>query len=288
MFSLIVIFGWAMNPLGYSDTFSDYMGYCPQDDVKRLCFVERWSRQMHVFPELIQFIHWFSAKHKNVNFVVRPHPSDSVEDFKYIFRGVPNIHVVLEGSVAPWILASSVMLHDGCTTAIESYLMGKQVVNFTPLKSEHEIFLPNLMGVRAWNQAEAEISILDAIAHNQSSVELPERAHRMFANFKNDSMRLFLDVLTEAEEMAPRSKEGLVNQLIADQIQAFTVEQIKQTARKLFFEKRYRSALAIKNLFPGFNRAHVRSRLDSIGKLTGRYLNMKWFSPWLIELSLNG
>ena len=278
--------GWPMNPLGYEDTFSAYQGYEPQDEIKKQLFVGRWNRQVHVFAEFIQLVHNLADKHKDLNWVVRPHPSDSMEDFKHIFRGVRNIYVVREGSVVPWILASSVMLNDGCTTAIEAYMMGKPVVNFIPLESKHEIFLPNLLGTRAWNQAEAEKAILEGVRQQSHLIELPERAHQVFANFRSDSIKLFMDVLHEAEEVAPRSNTPMA-QLILDQIQSFSVEQTKQVARRFLFQKRYLAAKATRVLFPGFNRKNIHSRLGTIGKITGRYLDMKWFSPFLIELNLN-
>ena len=59
------------------------------------------------------------------NFVVRPHPSDDRQTFVNAFEGLKNVHVISEGSVIPWLIASKFVIHNECTTAIESYLLEK-------------------------------------------------------------------------------------------------------------------------------------------------------------------
>jgi surface carbohydrate biosynthesis protein len=82
--------------------------------------------------------------------VLRPHP---VEDHGFWLRaaqGLPNVHVVHEGNVLPWLAAASVLVHNGCTTGVEAFALGRAAVSYRPVVSEeHDRFLPNALGYRA-------------------------------------------------------------------------------------------------------------------------------------------
>ena len=104
--------------VSFWNTFHENMGYHPESDELRLRFIGRWAHQLRGFPLFIELLHKLSIRRRDLNIVIRPHPSDSLEYYQCAFRGVPNVHVIREGTVAPWILASRVMLHDGCTTAL--------------------------------------------------------------------------------------------------------------------------------------------------------------------------
>jgi hypothetical protein len=40
------------------------------------------------------------------------------------------VHVTNEGNVVPWILASRVVLHNGCTTGLEAFVMGVPAISY--------------------------------------------------------------------------------------------------------------------------------------------------------------
>lgn len=73
------------------------------------------------------------------NIIFRPHPE---EDFSYYikaFNNYPRIIVINSGSVIPWIIASELMIHPDCTTAIESLLLGKKPISFLPYTENKSI-----------------------------------------------------------------------------------------------------------------------------------------------------
>ena len=77
--------------------------------------------------------------------VVRPHPSENIEVWKIKTRNYSkNIKIIRSGNVVPWLMASKLIIHNGCGTAIESLLLNKKVVSYRPFKnSEVETYLPN-------------------------------------------------------------------------------------------------------------------------------------------------
>jgi surface carbohydrate biosynthesis protein len=94
--------------------------------------------------------------------VVRPHPAEDHRPWFAIAAAWPNVKVVHGGSVLPWLAAAAAMIHNGCTTAIESYLLGRPAIAYRPVISEaHDIHLPNGVSHNAFD-AESLIGLLAA------------------------------------------------------------------------------------------------------------------------------
>jgi hypothetical protein len=84
--------------------------------------------------------------------IVRPHPAELHETWVNAAEGLSNVKVVFEGTVSPWLLAADAVLHWGCTTGLEAFLMGKPVVAYNPITAEEEKFdhkLPHSISVVA-------------------------------------------------------------------------------------------------------------------------------------------
>ena len=285
-------FGLANDPEGPFNTFSKPLGYDPTDDETRRRFIGRWSHQSRTFAEFIELFHKLSLQRRDVNFIVRPHPSDNVDFFRYAFAGVDNVKVIAQGHVAPWLLAARAMLHDGCTTGLEAHLLGCPIVNFRPLVgTAHDYFLPNLFGTHTNTQAaaiEAVEASLDRPRDAQAtgSADLPERAHKIFANFRHDSVDRFFTVLREAEGVArQRPRETNRRRLVVNEVRAIATEGSKQLLRRAFFRDRYRTALHNRQRFPGFDRAAIGKKLAKLRELTGNPLECRFYSSNILELT---
>ncbi len=85
---------------------------------------------LEMLPKLRE---WFP----NRKLIVRPHPSESGGFWRDALSGKPGIEVHEEGTATPWILASSCLVHHGCTTGIEAELMGQSHVMYAPHPDRH-------------------------------------------------------------------------------------------------------------------------------------------------------
>jgi surface carbohydrate biosynthesis protein len=97
----------------------------------------------------IEAIKHLSANNDGYEIVLRPHPAENIDAWKVFLEDVPNVHVIREGSIVPWIRNSFALVHNGCTTAIEATILGKPVVTYMPIKLEHYTCdVPNSLGFK--------------------------------------------------------------------------------------------------------------------------------------------
>jgi surface carbohydrate biosynthesis protein len=135
--------------------------------------------------------------------VVRPHPSEDHAVYQALAERNPRIKVAHEGNVLPWLLASRALVHNGCTTAIESYVMG--VPSLAYLATWNEAYdrdfqgLPNELSVACADQEALNSALGRILAGDRSDCASPERdaalAHYLVGREGPLACERILDVL---------------------------------------------------------------------------------------------
>ena len=73
----------------------------------------------------------------DLGIVLRPHPAERHQIYQQLARRCPKVKVLNQGNVVPWLLAARALLHNGCTTGLEAYLLGVPAVSHLPDFDEH-------------------------------------------------------------------------------------------------------------------------------------------------------
>ena len=126
----------------------------PEDEAFYQAYVDHFDS---IFKSFLQDIPRLAARFEERHFIVRPHPSENREVWEKTFRDVPNVIVESGGPIAPWLLASDLVIHNGCTTAIESFLLDRLVLSYRPFVSaDYDLDVPNDISVQAYSYDELE------------------------------------------------------------------------------------------------------------------------------------
>ena len=85
------------------------------------------------FKELLPYLADTYPKH---TIIVRPHPSENHDVWQQVAKRYSNVVVKSSGNVLPWILGSSLLIHNGCTTAVEAFAMSKPAISYEPYQND--------------------------------------------------------------------------------------------------------------------------------------------------------
>jgi surface carbohydrate biosynthesis protein len=108
------------------------------------------AHRFALFKEFQKMVLEVAAAYPDRSLIIRPHPSESQDTWRDLTAGCSNVHVVHEGNVIPWLLGADAIIHNGCTTAIEGYIMGKPAISFQPVTSDQfDLKLPNDLSYKA-------------------------------------------------------------------------------------------------------------------------------------------
>ncbi len=282
-------FSAAVNSMGPSYMFSPAIGYDVKNDTTRRWYVQLWRRISRTMPLYVELVHELSIRRPDMTIVIRPHPTEHVPFYADAFKGVPNVKVVREGTVTPWLLACRAMVHEGCTTAVEAHMLDRPIVMFDPEPdTEHQSYLPNIFGKRTSTLEDAVEAISEAFDSKKPAKEddLPLRARQLLLNLTKESFPLLLDVMREAEERlnGTAMKGPSTWQVKRDELREDGIERAKRVVRPLF---PYRKASAIEayGRFPGFSRREIGRRVEIVRRLTGNPIDVTWHSPNLLEVT---
>ncbi len=94
---------------------------------------QRLEYKRKLLNEFIDAITMLSNAFTDYNFVVRPHPSENINFWKTKVGRLANVHVINDGNVINWIMASNGLISNGCTTSIESTIIQKPTIGYYPI-----------------------------------------------------------------------------------------------------------------------------------------------------------
>ncbi|UOQ44126.1 hypothetical protein MUN89_20065 [Halobacillus salinarum] len=103
-----------------------------------------------MFEEFLTMIKHLCSSCADINIVVRPHPSEDPQPYVRACKPYKNAYIRREGNIINWISAAEAMVHNGCTSSIEAFLLNKPVVTYIPFtNAEFDVDLPNDLGTKA-------------------------------------------------------------------------------------------------------------------------------------------
>ena len=95
-----------------------------------------WNHKHAVFKDFQELIPKLDQAFPQLNIVIRPHPTERHDVYHEIAARCSRVHVTNQGNVVPWIMASRAVLHNGCTTGIEAFLLGVPGISYRASISE--------------------------------------------------------------------------------------------------------------------------------------------------------
>jgi surface carbohydrate biosynthesis protein len=225
----------------------------------------------HLMPQL-------SAAVRPHNLVIRPHPSENAQTWKDIVQYLPNVHVVHEGPVAPWLMAATALVHNTCTSGIEAAILGTPALSYRPVRSaDYDPPLPNLVS-EEFDTAEGLCAAAqDALNRNAEDAHLSEanRAHLAPHIAALDGAlsceRIIAALLENRERLESWPAPGTFGRL-RGRLGVFARNARRAATTRMMGKS---SAAYTEHKFPGLDDAHVNDRIARFREVLGRFRGLR-------------
>lgn len=165
--SILIVsnFGWVVgvNPFWVKLKLMRENGYfrSREDEFRRLAFC---SWQLSLLEQFLRLIREIARAHPDRQLVIRPHPIDEIDAWRTLVGDLANVTVNREGSASGWIRNARILIHNGCTTALEAAAIGIPTLAFRPIPSRFELEYPNSVSRSAASLPEAMAYIAEVLA----------------------------------------------------------------------------------------------------------------------------
>lgn len=280
IYSPFILINTNFAPYNYKSGANNYLKHLLstnriKDKDSEVFYLEKIEHYNQLFHSFVEMIRKLSRMFNNHKFILRPHPSENHQIWESIFKKHSNVIVRHEGNVVPWIIASEAVIHNGCTTGIESFLLNVPVISYRPIVSDcYDKKLPNELSRQAYNLKEL-ISILEKIIKEsnieESFFQIKKKKDIVKEYISNIDGPFSCDIIIQSLQ-----KLESIPTYNNNYIQTFIKPYIQLIGKALTLKNkiRYLNAKKKKNIyqkFPGINRSEMESLLDNIINTTNRF-----------------
>lgn len=229
------------------------------DDTKKKNYqLRRIAFQKKIFYQMMNLSIDIARSGQKV--LVRPHPSENIRIWKnYTKEFSDKIKIIRSGNVIPWIIASKLIIHNGCTTAIESYLLKKQIISFRPFVEKNvESILPNALGVTLSKKKEIVEFIKNFKEGDKYDVNFNLNSFIEKTNLNHNFTNRFLSLLSSIHLKNKKKKLFIIKFFL---LKIFSIKQ------KLSFFKNKKNLTYLYSKCPKLKINKVKTFLTLVSKL---------------------
>jgi len=208
--------------------------------------------------------------------VIRPHPSENHQVYQEIASRCGRVRVTNEGNVIPWLRAAKALVHNGCTTAIEAYLMDVPVVSYqvTVNESFERGFyrLPNFLSHQCFNDADFMITLGKILSGDLAPAKGEERRALMGHYLASQNGPLASQRICDVLENIVNDPSGFRGSTFTDRLHGrylATKRRIKKKIASYRPESKYRPEFQ-RHRYPGVSLEEMQERVARFQDLLGQ------------------
>lgn len=199
--------------------------------------------------------------------VIRPHPSENAGIWKDIAATSPNMHVVHEGPIAPWLMAASALVHNGCTSAVEASVVGTPAFAYQPVvDATFDSKFPNSVSMSFSEDAALIAAVEEVLAHGRKGGLTPDRKAILDHNIASIEGDLACDRILQSLEDRRHVLEAhnlpSAGERVSGRVRHF-LRGIARAARERHKAGRS-SGIYTAHKFPGISEPEVNARITRL------------------------
>jgi surface carbohydrate biosynthesis protein len=252
----------------------DYGYISSEEDIHEL--KNKISHIDNIFNKFLEIIPLIAQSNPGLIIVLRPHPGDNISVWnKKALSWPENVRVIFEGSISPWILASELIIHNNCTSAVEAYAMEKPAIAYMPFFNDrHEQNIPNPLSQQA-NTVNDVLNLIQANLNNEGLGRGSVKNNLFKKHLHYDAHQLAVDrivkaldtiELTESEYILPSTYQEYNIKKIFNYTKGLLAEMLGRTEMSKSYRKQ-------KN--PGITLNEIEELIRLYRNNLGRFNNVK-------------
>jgi len=244
-------------------------------------YYESWVNHLgEVFAAFARAVPLVAKAFPNHRIILRPHPSENHERWRDELKGVSDVTVLSEGNAIPWMMGAEAVIHNACTTGVESYLLDRPTISYVPVV--HEIFnrlnyLPNAVSRSVQTEDQLISQVAKAVAGDHDD-PAGEEKRAMVQRYVGDlsgplATENIVRVLRRINDSKPNAEPGSWRRT---QLRLFSAARSAASrARRTLRPDKSLSAY-MDQKFPELGIEELRDVLGKIGRARGK--------PFAVEL----
>ena len=164
-----------------------------------------------IFAAFKEMIPALDQAYPDHTIIIRPHPTENPQVYIDIANECQRVKVTNEGNVVPWLMATDVVIHNGCTTGVEAYMMEVPAISYRArINEKYDLGfyrLPNLISHQCFDIDQLQETLTKIITGELGTASGDERRklvnHYLAAQEGPLACERIVDVLEKKMERQP-------------------------------------------------------------------------------------
>jgi surface carbohydrate biosynthesis protein len=149
--------------------------------IKNYRYYLRYNKKK--FYQNIELIKFLANKFKDINIIIRPHPSEKIEIYSDLQKKFSNIQISRDFSIVEWLKWSRLNIHYYCTTSLEASAMGIQNLAYKPdFDKNNFVKIPYLFSHKISNLKDVE-KFIQKILKKKNNIKKKKQIEKYIYNF---------------------------------------------------------------------------------------------------------
>ena len=169
------------------------------------------DHKQNIFDAFKEMIPSLTQAFPENKIIIRPHPTENQQVYKDLAQNFSNITVTNEGNIVPWLMATRAVIHNGCTTGVEAYVLDVPAISYRAIVNEQIDMgfyqLPNRISHQCFSFNELHNTLAGILKGELGRANSDERRmlidHHLAAQDGPLACERIVDVLDEMLQMQP-------------------------------------------------------------------------------------
>jgi surface carbohydrate biosynthesis protein len=233
------------------------------------------KHKLAIFKDFLRLIPALEKSFQDFSIVVRPHPTENQDVYREIAAGCRRVQVNNEGNVVPWLMATKALIHNGCTTGVEAYVMRVPAISFRVTVNEYYddgfYQLPNRLSYQCFDLEQLREMLQRIISGEYGAAEGDERKaiiDRHLAALEGPfACDRIVDVLARIADNLSQLPEPALRDLLSGRIKAAR-RRLRQSYRS-YVPGSFKSLKFQRHRYPTIAFEEVANRLSRFQQILG-------------------
>ncbi|SFM20573.1 surface carbohydrate biosynthesis protein [Nitrosomonas communis] len=238
------------------------------------------EHKLSVLEDFKQLIPMLEQAFPELTIIIRPHPSESYQIYHQIAAKCPRVVITNQGNVIPWLLAAKAMVHNGCTTGLEAYVLGVPAISYLATLNKYYDYdfqgLPTKLSYQCFNFEEMAETLSQILKGEIGAADGQERQDLIDYFLAAKEGSLACERIVDILEASGYSKEQPPAKPIGTYLQGWLFTKLKAGLTNLYMRRPGPNRLAYHNhRFPGISVEEIEQKIARFGELLKRFDKIK-------------
>jgi surface carbohydrate biosynthesis protein len=239
-----------------------------------------WDHKQAILEDFQQLIPALEQAFPDLTIIVRPHPSENFKIYNDLAARCERVKVTNEGNVIPWLLAAKTMVHNGCTTGLEAYVLGVPTISYLATFNEYYDYefqgLPTKLSHQCFSFEELKRTLTQILAGELDVAEGEERKALIDYYLAAQNGRLACERIVDVLEESGYGKKQPPASPIGTYVQGWALTKLKAAVTNLNMRRPGPNRLAYHNhRFPEISVAEIEQKVARFGQLLNRFSTIR-------------